>query len=89
MGAVRLFLALVVAAGHLQLLVLAPLHLGGPWPFKFGMNAGYAAMNFYMISGFLMSLVLSQKYPMSRGVQYRFIRVVSLGSFVCIGQLPG
>ena len=83
MGAVRLFLAMVVAVGHLQFLVLAPWKLGYPWTLEFGMNAGFAVMYFYMISGFLMSLVLSQKYPPGREgttsfYKSRFIRIFCL-----------
>ena len=83
MGAVRLFLALVVAIGHLQGIVLAPAGLGIPGYYTLGVNAGYAVLFFYVISGFLMSMVLSEKYsPTLKGTlqfyKSRFIRIFSL-----------
>lgn len=84
MGAVRLFLALVVAADHLQATWLAP-HYRLPIPreLKLGVNAGFAVMMFYVISGFLISTVLAQKYSASPGgtlafYRSRFIRIFSL-----------
>jgi peptidoglycan/LPS O-acetylase OafA/YrhL len=83
MGLVRLFLALVVAIGHLQGIVLDPAHLGFSGYYTFGMNAGFAVIFFYVISGFLISLGLSRKYePTSSGTlefyKSRFIRIFSL-----------
>jgi peptidoglycan/LPS O-acetylase OafA/YrhL len=83
MGAIRLFLALVVAIGHLRSIVLGPAGLDVPGYYTLGMNAGYAVMFFYMISGFLMSMVLSEKYsPTAAGTtdfyRNRFIRIFSL-----------
>jgi peptidoglycan/LPS O-acetylase OafA/YrhL len=51
--------------------------------FYLGFNAGYAVMAFYMISGFLMSMVLATKYEAdwrgsSRFYLNRFIRIFSL-----------
>jgi peptidoglycan/LPS O-acetylase OafA/YrhL len=66
MGALRLFLALVVATDHLELGVVKP-QLGvaiDTW-LKLGVNAGFAVMWFYVISGFLMSMVLAEKYSAS------------------------
>jgi peptidoglycan/LPS O-acetylase OafA/YrhL len=60
---VRLFLALVVAVDHLRFLILQPSKLDFPWQLELGMNGGFAVMFFYIISGFLMSMVLTQKYP--------------------------
>jgi peptidoglycan/LPS O-acetylase OafA/YrhL len=82
-GAIRLFLACVVAAAHLQTQLLAPKGLYIWEPFYLGFNAGYAVMAFYMISGFLMSMVLSTKYEVNwRGSSQfylsRFIRIFSL-----------
>jgi peptidoglycan/LPS O-acetylase OafA/YrhL len=66
MGVLRLFLALVVALSHLQNQYLQPGHgIDVDWHWFLGVNAGFAVMWFYMISGFLMSTVLSDKYPSS------------------------
>jgi peptidoglycan/LPS O-acetylase OafA/YrhL len=67
----------------LQTNILTPkgLHIWGG--FYLGFNAGYAVLAFYMISGFLMSTVLSTKYEAdwrgsSRFYLNRFIRIFSL-----------
>jgi peptidoglycan/LPS O-acetylase OafA/YrhL len=83
MGAIRLFLALVVAVDHLRLIILHPLGIDTLEYWKLGMNAGFAVMFFYVISGFLMSLVLGGKYePTAAGTlrfyQNRFVRIFSL-----------
>lgn len=83
MGAIRLFLALVVAVDHLRQSVLHPAGLEVPGIYELGVNAGFAVMFFYMISGFLISLVLTQKYPAGLAgslafYQSRFIRIFSL-----------
>jgi peptidoglycan/LPS O-acetylase OafA/YrhL len=82
-GIIRIFLALVVAYDHLNVWVLAPagLHLSGH-P-KLGMSGPTAVMFFYVISGYLISLVLSTQYgPTSEGTRHfyaaRFIRIFSL-----------
>jgi len=84
MGAIRLFLALVVVIDHMRFIILEPAHLN-PLPphLQLGMNAGLAVMFFYMISGFLISTGLSEKYPPTwsgtvRFYQSRFIRIFSL-----------
>jgi peptidoglycan/LPS O-acetylase OafA/YrhL len=82
-GAIRLFLALVVAAGHVQAITLAPAGLGLPGFYMLGMNAGYAVMFFYMVSGFLISMGLDRKYaPTAEGTiefyKSRFVRIFSL-----------
>jgi len=96
-GLIRLFLALVVAIDHLRDALLLPVGLNIPaWP-RLGMNAGYAVMFFYMISGFLISTGLSRKYPPDRAgtlafYQSRFIRIFSLywpmalGTTLLLGQ---
>jgi peptidoglycan/LPS O-acetylase OafA/YrhL len=83
MGAIRLFLALVVATDHTRSLLMIPLHMDVPNRFELGVNAGYAVMYFYVISGFLMGYVLKNNYPPSRAgtlnfYQARFIRIFSL-----------
>jgi peptidoglycan/LPS O-acetylase OafA/YrhL len=83
MGALRLFLALVVVGGHVRLNVLEPAGIPMSWATTFGFNAGYALMHFYVISGFLISTALAGKYPPDltgtlafwRG---RFVRIFSL-----------
>ena len=72
MGAIRLFLALVVALAHLQQNVLAPRDMYVPHWLFVGINAGFAVMMFYVISGFLMSTVLTEKYEASRAGTWRF-----------------
>jgi len=71
-GALRLFLALVVALGHLQQIVLAPRGMYVPNWLLLGTNAGFAVIMFYVISGFLMSTVLSDKYPATAAGTWRF-----------------
>ncbi|HEY1857589.1 acyltransferase family protein [Acidocella sp.] len=83
MGLIRLFLALVVVVDHLRILVVSgtaasPDH----WiaPAELGLNAGYAVMYFYMVSGFLISYALSHKYADGLWAFYksRFVRIFSL-----------
>src|SRR5262245_49983460 len=83
MGAIRLFLALVVAFDHLRSSLLIPAHHDIWAGYALGLNAGYAVMFFYIISGFLMSMVLSEKYTSdAAGTRQfywsRFIRIFSL-----------
>jgi peptidoglycan/LPS O-acetylase OafA/YrhL len=84
LGAIRLFLALVVATDHLRMTLLQPAGLNDlPQYFELGMNAGLAVMFFYIISGFLISIGLSEKYhPTAAGIirfyKSRFIRIFSL-----------
>lgn len=83
MGFIRMFLALVVVVGHFQQQSKA-FDIGAVSPFAtLGLNAGYAVMFFFAISGFLMSVVLSEKYePTAAGTlafyRSRFIRIFSL-----------
>jgi len=51
MRAIRLFLAFVVVADHLQSRWLASRGLYIPSFYKLGLNAGFAVMFFYIISG--------------------------------------
>jgi peptidoglycan/LPS O-acetylase OafA/YrhL len=80
MGPLRLFLAIVVAIGHVQLTILTPrgVHLWGGY--YLGFDGGYAVMAFYMISGFLISMVLDTKYSYASAQFYlkRSIRIFSL-----------
>jgi peptidoglycan/LPS O-acetylase OafA/YrhL len=83
MGAVRLFLALVVAVDHFRAAILRPAGLGLDGIYELGVNGGIAVMFFFMISGFLISMVLSRKYPAGLSgtlgfYQARFIRIFSL-----------
>jgi peptidoglycan/LPS O-acetylase OafA/YrhL len=79
-GLVRLFLAWVVAADHWRFLVLSALSIQVDDRVKFGFNSGYAVLFFYVISGFLITYALSQKYgDDTRGFyRNRFIRIFSL-----------
>lgn len=82
MGAIRLFLALAVAYDH-----LSQQHISGlnaiPKAWLLGMNGPFAVLFFYMISGFLISYAVANKYGTSgRGIarfySSRFIRIFSL-----------
>jgi peptidoglycan/LPS O-acetylase OafA/YrhL len=65
-------------------MLLQPAGLNNLPPYlELGMNAGFAVMFFYIISGFLISTGLSNKYPATglgtrRFYQSRFIRIFSL-----------
>jgi peptidoglycan/LPS O-acetylase OafA/YrhL len=83
MGVLRLLLALVVATDHFRNEVLNPLGLYLPVEYQFGLNAGFAVMLFYTISGFLISTGLHRKYPETlagtlRFYRSRFVRIFSL-----------
>jgi peptidoglycan/LPS O-acetylase OafA/YrhL len=83
MGAVRLFLALVVVFDHVRAFILRPANVDVDVVYALGFNAGYAVMFFYIISGFLISFVLRHKYPASVSgtrafYKSRFIRIFSL-----------
>lgn len=90
MGAIRLFLALVVVIDHLRSNIetlsqfnIMPNEDDVLDYAKLGLNAGYAVMFFYMISGFLISLSLDTKYVTGKYATYnfyksRFIRIFSL-----------
>jgi peptidoglycan/LPS O-acetylase OafA/YrhL len=83
MGGLRLFLALVVLSGHVRTNVLEPAALPMSWGTTLGFNAGYALMLFYVISGFMISFALSEKYAPDRAgtlafFRGRFVRIFSL-----------
>jgi len=90
MGLLRLFLALVVALGHYR---IGPMTTMGerdaPYIFylQLGLDAGHAVMLFYIISGFLISYALENKYSVTRHGRYefyksRFIRIYPLYWFL-------
>jgi peptidoglycan/LPS O-acetylase OafA/YrhL len=81
MGAIRLFLALIVAVGHLESMILIPAKAGFSAYWRLGMNAGYAVVFFFAISGFLMSMVLSTKYPPTLSGTLSFYRSRALRIF--------
>ena len=83
MGVIRLFLAWVVAIDHWRVLVLIPRSAFTDDNIKFGFNAGYAVMFFYVISGFLITFTLSRNYATdvsgtARFYRNRFVRIYSL-----------
>jgi peptidoglycan/LPS O-acetylase OafA/YrhL len=83
MGLVRLFLAWVVAADHWRTHMLAPQAIPMDDHFKLGLNAGYAVMFFYVISGFLITYTLTRNYERDLPgalafYRKRFIRIFSL-----------
>lgn len=67
MGAIRLFLALAVLQSHVYGHFLRPVHLYVNNSLVFGVNGGYAVAFFFVISGFLISFVLEDKYDRSGG----------------------
>lgn len=83
MGAVRLFLALVVCLNHWQAVMLGPRDITIPGRLLLGFNAGYAVLFFYVISGFLITFTLSRNYEPTAGGTgkfyfNRFIRIFSV-----------
>ncbi|HEX4508163.1 MAG TPA: hypothetical protein VH722_20725, partial [Alphaproteobacteria bacterium] len=65
-------MALIVAFDHFWYAVLVPHGLQIPLGFRLGLNAGWALMFFYVISGFLISLSLDTKYPPGSDGTIRF-----------------
>src|SRR5713226_8739342 len=83
MGAIRLFLALVVACDHWRASVLTPRNIPIDDVIKLGFDSGHAVMFFYVISGFLITYTLSRNYEPNLGgtllfYRNRFIRIFSL-----------
>jgi peptidoglycan/LPS O-acetylase OafA/YrhL len=74
MGAVRLFLAYAVLTEHFDQQVLAPDKLDFNPLWSLYINGGRAVLLFYIISGFLISYVLHEKYPKSRAGIFAFYR---------------
>ncbi len=79
MGTIRLFLALSVALAHLALFLFKIDH---PDYLLFGIGGGHAVMMFFVVSGFLMSFVLEQKYHGGHDIaefyRARFLRIYPL-----------
>jgi peptidoglycan/LPS O-acetylase OafA/YrhL len=79
MGAVRLFLALVVVIDHWRAVILQPM-LGVDLTadqerfVKLGFNGGYAVLFFYMISGFLITYTLTANYEDNVAGSLKFYR---------------
>jgi peptidoglycan/LPS O-acetylase OafA/YrhL len=67
MGAIRLFLALAVLQSHVYGHFLISAQLAVNSSFTFGVNGGYAVAFFFVISGFLISFVLEDKYQRPGG----------------------
>src|SRR3954447_82348 len=83
MGAIRLFLALVVVFDHIRTVALKPRSTDVDVVLALGFNAGFAVMFFYVISGFLISYVLNRKYGASTSgatafYASRFVRIFAL-----------
>jgi peptidoglycan/LPS O-acetylase OafA/YrhL len=82
MGAIRLFLALAVLQSHIRSHIFEPqnIHLGNK--LALGVNGGYAVMFFFVISGFIMSYVLDDRYNRPGGTlsfyKARIIRIYPL-----------
>jgi len=81
-GVIRLFLAASVLQSHVFAHILAPNGLIIDNTITLGMAGGYAVMFFFVISGFLISFVLEEKYDRPGGVadfyQARAIRIYPL-----------
>lgn len=77
MGAIRLFLAIAVLQSHILVQLLRPANLYTANTFTLGVNGGYAVAFFFVISGFLISFVLEEKYDRPGGVA-AFYRARSL-----------
>jgi len=73
MGAIRLFLALAVLQSHIAVHFLMLANLFRNSFLTFGVNGGYAVACFFVVSGFLISFVLEEKYdrPGGTGAFYR------------------
>lgn len=95
MGLIRFYLALIVAGDHFtgnNLYFLNLFHHGG-MQYWFYMNAGFAVMLFYVISGFLISFVLDAKYhdDIFGFYRARFVRIFGLYwpmLAICIAIFP-
>ena len=86
MGLVRFFLALVVAVDHWRVIVLHEKCILLDDVVKFGFNAGYAVMFFYVISGFLITYTLTRNYREIVPALRRSIATGSSASSLCIGR---
>jgi peptidoglycan/LPS O-acetylase OafA/YrhL len=100
MGAVRLFLAIAVLQSHISSHFLVPQHIKASNQIVFGVNGGYAVAFFFVISGFLISFVLEEKYDRPGGTaafyRARALRIYPLWwslylivPFVTFGSLWG
>jgi peptidoglycan/LPS O-acetylase OafA/YrhL len=97
MGGLRLFLAISVLSIHLSGRVLHGLDLHLPWWATLGLNGQYAVLMFYVISGFLISTALAEKYTPGKGglngfYRGRFVRIFSLYwpmAALCLLLVPG
>jgi peptidoglycan/LPS O-acetylase OafA/YrhL len=67
MGAIRLFLALAVLQSHVYGHFLRPAQIYVNNSLVLGVNGGYAVAFFFIISGFLISFVLEDKYDRPGG----------------------
>jgi hypothetical protein len=73
-GFLRLILALAVARYHFFLNVINKHGYAGGFSKWVWLNGGFAVMLFNVISGFLMSYVLANKYPPTSGGNWAFYR---------------
>ena len=86
MGLLRLFLALVVAIDHWRVIILHPKSIYLDDVCKFGFNAGYAVMFFYVISGFLITYTLTRNYEPDRAGIAAFYPTASSAFSPCTGR---
>jgi peptidoglycan/LPS O-acetylase OafA/YrhL len=83
MGAIRLFLAIGVVVAHIDGDLLKPLGMRADPMWVFNFTGGRAVLFFYVVSGFLMSYVLHEKYPAGGAgtrafYRARFLRIYPL-----------
>jgi peptidoglycan/LPS O-acetylase OafA/YrhL len=73
-GAIRLFLALGVVFSHTIVQILTPLNLPASGLWSFNILGGRSVAFFYVVSGFLISYVLSHKYNETSSGTLAFFR---------------
>ena len=74
MGAIRLFLSYAVVLEHFNQQVLASYHIDFNPLWSASINGGRAVLLFYVVSGFLISYVLHEKYGTDRAGTLAFYR---------------
>src|SRR5262245_29966159 len=97
MGGLRLFLAISVLGIHLSVRVFSALGLHLPWWVTLGVNGQYAVLMFFIISGFLISTALADKYARGPAGLFgfyrgRLVRIFSLYwpvAALCVLLVPG
>jgi peptidoglycan/LPS O-acetylase OafA/YrhL len=84
-GAIRLFLACGVVFGHAERGILHNVGLTADRAWWLSLVGGRAVIFFYIISGFLISYALHEKYPATAAGTLAFFRSRFLRIFRCGG----